>query len=143
VLSGTALSLFLFATSLAHVILYGKRQGIPFGQSANKWRVPMAMVVYGFLIFLYPASLSGYHLFLMARGETTREYLQSHKFARKDRHRPFTQGGVWKNWVTVLLRSRAPTYLQFKKEYEEGDQRYGARKGGKSGEGGVEMHQMR
>lgn len=143
VISGTLLSLFLLGSSLAHVILYSKREAIPFGAAASKWRVPMAMAVYGFLIFLYPASLSGYHLFLMARGETTREYLQSHKFARKDRHRPFTQGSIWKNWVVVLLRSRAPTYLLFKKEYQEGDQRLGSRKGKKGAEGGVEMHQMR
>jgi palmitoyltransferase ZDHHC9/14/18 len=71
----------------------------------------------------------GYHLFLMGRGETTREYLNSHKFLKKDRHRPFTQGSIIKNWWVVLCRPRPPTYLRFKRKYEEGDQRFGERKG--------------
>jgi palmitoyltransferase ZDHHC9/14/18 len=69
-----------------------------------------------------------YHLFLMGRGETTREYLNSHKFIKKDRHRPFTQDSVIKNWLVVLCRPRPPTYLDFKQKYEEGDQRFGQRR---------------
>jgi palmitoyltransferase ZDHHC9/14/18 len=125
------------------------RENVSFAQSIDKWRVPFAMVLYGFLISLYPISLSGYHLFLMARGETTREYLQSHKFLKKDRHRPFTQGNFWKNWVVVLFRPRPPTYLHFKKEYEEGDQRFGERRGKRTTAlapeqqgGGVEMQNI-
>lgn len=87
------------------------------------------MFLYGLLVTPYPASLWGYHLFLMGRGETTREYLNSHKFVKADRHRPFTQGNIFKNWIAVLGRPRPPTYLHFKKNYEEGDQRFGARHG--------------
>jgi len=65
----------------------------------------------------------------MARGDTTREYLNSHKFLKKDRHRPFTQGNAFMNWVVVLCRPRPPTYLRFKRGYEEGDQRFGERRG--------------
>jgi palmitoyltransferase ZDHHC9/14/18 len=149
VISGTMLSLFLFGASLAHIIVYMHREKQTFAQSVNKWRVPFAMVIYAFLIFLYPASLTGYHIFLMARGETTREYLQSHKFLKKDRHKPFTQGSLWKNWIVVLLRPRPPTYLHFKREYEQGDQRFGERKGKKARAtsreqqgGGVEMQNI-
>lgn len=87
------------------------------------------MVIYGALATPYPAALMGYHLFLMGRGETTREYLNSHKFVKKDRHRPFTQGNIIKNWFVVLCRPRPPTYLNFKRKYEDGDQRFGERKG--------------
>jgi palmitoyltransferase ZDHHC9/14/18 len=87
------------------------------------------MAIYGFLAFPYPAALMGYHLFLMGRGETTREYLNSHKFLKKDRHRPFTQGSIVRNWIVVLCRPRPPTYLRFKRKYEDGDQRFGERKG--------------
>jgi len=87
------------------------------------------MVIYAALATPYPMALFVYHLFLMGRGETTREYLNSHKFLKKDRHRPFTQGSILKNWWVVLCRPRPPTYLHFKRKYEEGDQRFGERRG--------------
>lgn len=86
------------------------------------------MFIYGLLATPYPACLLGYHIWLIARGETTREYLNSHKFLTKDRHRPFTQASVVKNWLVVLLRPRPPTYLRFKHKYEEGDQRFGPKR---------------
>ena len=67
----------------------------------------------------------GYHVFLMARGETTREYMNSHKFAKKERFRPYSQSSIWRNFVAVLCRPRAPTYYQFKSSYKQGDQRLG------------------
>jgi palmitoyltransferase ZDHHC9/14/18 len=100
-----------------------------FGASISHFRVPFAMVIYGLLGTPYPAALMVYHLFLMGRGETTREYLNSHKFLKKDRHRPFTQGNIIKNWLVVLCRPRPPTYLNFKRKYEDGDQRFGERRG--------------
>jgi palmitoyltransferase ZDHHC9/14/18 len=107
------------------------------------------MFIYSILTTPYPISLGGYHLFLMAKGETTREYLNSHKFLKKDRHRPFTQGNFFKNWLVVLLRPRPPTYLHFKKEYEEGDQRFGPRRSKRTAPlaqeqqgGGVEMQDV-
>lgn len=87
------------------------------------------MFIYGLLATPYPACLLVYHLWLIGRGETTREYLNSHKFLKKDRHRPFDQGNIVKNWIVVLLRPRPPTYLRFKEKYEEGDQRFGPRRG--------------
>lgn len=126
--SGTLIGLFLFAASLAHILAYRSKEGVSFGEAINRWRVPFAMVIYGVLATPYPTALCGYHLFLMGRGETTREYLNSHKFLKKDRHRPFTQGNIFKNWAAVLGRPRPPTYLQFKERYEEGDQRFGPRR---------------
>ncbi|KAF2397352.1 zf-DHHC-domain-containing protein [Trichodelitschia bisporula] len=114
IFSGTVLGLFLFAASLAHLLVWSHREGTSFGHAINHWRVPFAMLLYGIILTMYPLSLTGYHLFLMARGETTREYLQSHKFLKKDRHRPFTQGSFWRNWIVVLMRPRPPTYLHFK-----------------------------
>ncbi|KAF2741358.1 palmitoyltransferase erf2 [Polyplosphaeria fusca] len=142
----TVLGLYLLGASLAHILIWRRRHNATFGEAIDEWRVPFAMVIYGFVTFAYPFSLAVYHLFLMGRGETTREYLNSHKFLKKDRHRPFTQGSMWKNWVGVLVRPRPPTYLHFKRKYEEGDQRFGARKGKRSAPltaeqqgGGVEM----
>ena len=92
-----------------------------------------------------------YHLFLMARGETTREYLNSHKFIKSERHRAFTQENIIKNWIVVLCRPRPPTYMHFKRKYEEGDQRFGERRGKKAativkaadeGAPGVEMQKL-
>jgi palmitoyltransferase ZDHHC9/14/18 len=103
--------------------VFRSQQGISFGDAINEWRVPFAMVIYGALSAPYPASLWAYHLFLVGRGETTREYLNSHKFAKSDRHRPFTQGNIIRNWVSVFGRARPPTYMQFKEYYQEGDQR--------------------
>jgi palmitoyltransferase ZDHHC9/14/18 len=126
--SGTLLALFLFGASLAHILLYQTREHVSFGESISKWRVPFAMVIYGVLAVPYPAALLVYHLFLMGRGETTREYLNSHKFTKQDRLRPFNQGSSLRNWIAVLLRPRPPTYLQFKKPYRQGDQRFATQK---------------
>ncbi|KAL3472631.1 Palmitoyltransferase erf2 [Aspergillus californicus] len=121
--ASTLLALFLLGASLAHILVYRSQEGIRFGDAIDKWRVPFAMVIYGAISAPYPASLLVYHLFLVGRGETTREYLNSHKFAKTDRHRPFTQGNIFRNWFTVFGRPRPPTYMQFKEHYQEGDQR--------------------
>ncbi|KAE8351496.1 DHHC palmitoyltransferase-domain-containing protein [Aspergillus coremiiformis] len=121
--SSTLLALFLIGASLAHILVYRAQEGISFSDAINQWRVPWAMVLYGAIAAPYPASLWAYHLFLAGRGETTREYLNSHKFVKADRHRPFTQGNILRNWVSVFGRPRPPTYMQFKKSYQEGDQR--------------------
>jgi palmitoyltransferase ZDHHC9/14/18 len=128
VCSATILALYLLAVSLAHVLLYRARQNISFGKAIDQWRVPFAMVIYAALAFPYPGSLWAYHFFLMSRGETTREYLNSHKFKKEDRHRPFSQGNFLQNWIAVLARPRPPTYLQFKKPYKQGDQRFATQK---------------
>ncbi|KAL2853914.1 DHHC palmitoyltransferase-domain-containing protein [Aspergillus pseudoustus] len=121
--TSTLLALFLLGASLAHILVYRSQERISFGDAIDKWRVPFAMVIYGAIAAPYPASLWAYHLFLVGRGETTREYLNSHKFAKVDRHRPFTQGNIIRNWVAVFGRPRPPTYMQFKEYYQEGDQR--------------------
>jgi palmitoyltransferase ZDHHC9/14/18 len=122
------LALLLLAFSITHVVLYGKRNGISFSASLSgrtQERVAFAMFLYSILALPYPGSLFGYHLFLIARGETTREYLNSHKFLKKDRHRPFSQSGLLRNWMSVLMRPRPPTYLQFRHPYTPGDTRMG------------------
>ncbi|XXH05816.1 hypothetical protein Hte_012254 [Hypoxylon texense] len=146
--SATLLSLYLIAASLAQIGVYSNEQDIPFGAAIGHFRVPFAMVIYGIICFTYPAALMGYHLFLMARGETTREFLNSHKFLKKDRYRAFTQGSIWKNWVVVLCRPRPPTYYRFKSRFEEGDQRFGERRSrqrsNSSSDGqDMEMHTVR
>jgi palmitoyltransferase ZDHHC9/14/18 len=88
-------------------------------------RVALAMIVYGCLAAIFPICLFGYHLFLMARGETTREYVNSKKFAKKDRYRPFALDLWLKNWYITLVRPRRPSYMQFKAPYQEGDLRLG------------------
>jgi palmitoyltransferase ZDHHC9/14/18 len=85
----------------------------------------LAMIVYGCLAAIFPICLFGYHLFLMARGETTREYVNSKKFAKKDRYRPFALDLWLKNWYITLVRPRRPSYMQFKAPYQEGDLRLG------------------
>ncbi|KAK3905032.1 DHHC palmitoyltransferase-domain-containing protein [Staphylotrichum tortipilum] len=121
--SATILGLYLSGASLAQILVYANRQDISPSDAISHFRVPFAMVIYGFLACLYPAALMGYHLFLIARGETTREYINSHKFLKKDRYRAFTQASWFKNWFVVLCRARPPTYYRFKHKYAEGDQR--------------------
>jgi palmitoyltransferase ZDHHC9/14/18 len=123
VTSVTVLALYLIAASLTQILVYMTRESISFGGAIDHFRVPFAMVIYGFLGALYPAALTGYHVYLMARGETTREFLNSRKFPKKDRYRAFTQRNWAMNWVAVLCRPRPPTYYQFKGSYLDGDQR--------------------
>lgn len=125
VASGTILGLFLLAATLTHILVWMVRNHSSFGHAVNVWRVPFAMFIYSIVVIPYPASLWAYHLFLTGRGETTREYLNSHKFQAKDRHRPFSQHSVWKNWASIMTRPRPPTYMQFKGPYERGDRRIG------------------
>lgn len=127
--SGTLLGIFLMFGSLGHCLRYASSNHVSFSKSIDVNRVPFALFLYGILATPYPACLWLYHLWLIARGETTREYLNSHKFAKKDRHRPFTQSSVLKNWLVVFLRPRGPTYLRFKDPYQEGDPRFGPRRG--------------
>lgn len=141
----TILGTYLFAAMLAQLLVYAHKNHISFGGAIPHFRVPFAMLIYGLLAAPYPAALTGYHVFLMSRGETTREYLNSHKFIKAERHKPFTQGGVLRNIVAVLCRPRPPTYLNFKKPYEEGDQRFGERRGHRTAPlaEGVEMHDVK
>lgn len=142
--SGTLLALFLLAASLAHILVWMTRNNTSFSHAINEWRGPFAMFIYGILILPYPASLSYYHVFLMARGESTREYLNSHKFLKKDRHRPFSQHNAIKNIMTVLCRVRTPTYMRFKAPHIVGDQTLmDTKKAEKTKEDGVEMKEMK
>ncbi|KAG7147423.1 Palmitoyltransferase ERF2 like protein [Verticillium longisporum] len=125
VTSATFIAAYLLGASLAQILVYMSREDVSFGSAIDKFRVPFAMVIYGGLAFCYPAALMGYHIFLMARGETTREYINSHKFIKQERFRAFTQGSMLKNWFVVLCRPRPPTYYSFKAKYQPGDQRLG------------------
>jgi palmitoyltransferase ZDHHC9/14/18 len=87
------------------------------------------MVIYGVVGLLYPLALMGYHIFLMARGETTREYINSHKFVKTERYRAFNQRNWIKNWIVVLCRPRPPTYYKFKSKHAFGDQRLSEHRG--------------
>lgn len=148
VCSATFLGLFLILASLGQLLSYKAENHVTFAHAVNKLRVPFAMIIYGIVATPYPGSLLVYHLFLTGKGETTREYLNSHRFSKKDRHRPFDQGKLYKNWAAVLMRPRPPTYMHFKMDYEEGDQRLGQRRiNGRpvlptSSEDGMEMHSV-
>ncbi|CAG8979071.1 hypothetical protein HYALB_00000200 [Hymenoscyphus albidus] len=128
--ASTLLGLLISGACLAHLFVYKNMNNVSFNTSLKHYSRGGALflVIYGFLAFLYPAALTCYHFFLMGRGETTREYLNSHKFLKKDRHRPFNQESIIKNWLVVLCRPRPPTYMDFKQRYEEGDQRFGERR---------------
>lgn len=124
----TFLAIFLIGVGIGQVNLYANQEQVSYTVAVNNTRVPFAMAMYAIIGLLYPAALWAYHMFLMARGETTREFLNSHKFLKKDRYRAFTQGSWYKNWLVVLCRPRPPTYYKFKGRFEEGDQRLGERR---------------
>jgi palmitoyltransferase ZDHHC9/14/18 len=151
VCSGTLVGLYLLAASLVQIIYYMQHQHVSFGSAIGVFKAPFAMCVYALLATPYPMALMCYHIFLMARGETTREFLNSHKFIKAERHRAFTQGSMVKNWIAILCRPRPPTYMNFKRKYEEGDQRFGEKKGRKvapltpeaqNGGLGIQMEEM-
>ena len=149
VTSATVLGIFLTFVSLGQCLNLATTRNISFADSINQDRVPFAMFLYGILVTPYPACLLGYHLFLMGRGETTREYLASHNFLRKDRHRPFDHGNWLSNWRINLLKERSPANLKFKDKYVDGDPRFGPRRGNREAPlapeqqgGGVEMKNL-
>ncbi len=140
--SCSLLALYLLSASLAQILVYMNRQDLSFGEAIDQFRVPFAMTIYGFIGCMYPVALMGYHMFLMGRGETTREFLNSHKFLKKDRYRAFTQGNWVKNWIVVLCRPRPPTYYQFKSRLVQGDQRLASTKQGRPKEDSKEGLEM-
>lgn len=123
--TGTLLGLFLAFGSLGHLLSYQSMHKISFLQSLKVWRMTFAMFIYGLLATPYPASLWIYHLYLIGRAQTTREFLNSRMLAKRDRYLAFDQGSFLRNWIAIFLRARPPTYLQFKKKYTAGDQRFG------------------
>ncbi|KAG5926594.1 hypothetical protein E4U42_003129 [Claviceps africana] len=125
VTSATLLSAYMVGASLTQILVHMRREAISFGESINDFRVPFALVILGLLCSVYPGGLMGYHLFLMARGETTREFINSHKFVKHERFRAFSQGNWLRNLISVLCRPRPPTYYRFKGKYKAGDQRLG------------------
>lgn len=136
----------LIGFSVWHILAWKNKYNKGFMDSVRGTRgVPLFNVLYGALAGTYPIALTVYHLGLMGTAQTTREYLQSRRFQRKDRHRPFTQGNFFKNWVAVLVRPRPPTYLRFKEAYSEGDQRYSDKKVrlGQQQQGSKEAVEMR
>ncbi|QIW98375.1 hypothetical protein AMS68_003893 [Peltaster fructicola] len=150
--SATLMAILQLIFTLVHISQYGKDNNMSFGEALSarpQERTAFAMFLYALLALPYPFSLWVYHLFLMSRGETTREYLNSHKFLKKDRHRPFSQAGYLKNIAAVLLRPRPPTYMQFRKPYAYGDLRYGhtkpksERQSEHRGKYSVEMKELR
>ncbi|KAI0521162.1 palmitoyltransferase ERF2 [Xylaria bambusicola] len=148
VTSTMIMGIYLIGVSFAQIGIYSHREGISFGDAVGHSRIALALIIYSIIGLLYPAALTGYHLFLMARGETTREFLNSHKLLKQDRYRAFTQGSMWRNWVVVLCRPRPPTYYRFKDLYEEGDQRFGERRNPQetrrpAATQDVEMHSVR
>jgi palmitoyltransferase ZDHHC9/14/18 len=120
---GSVLGFFLFAISLAQILVYASQNDMSNSESISHNRVAFALVIYGFLSACYPLALCWYHFFLVARGETTREHLNMQRFPRANRYRPYHQGSMLKNLVAVLCRPRPPTYLRFKSKMETGDQR--------------------
>lgn len=145
VTASTLLALYLIGASLTLLLVHKHREGVSFGKAIGRFRVAFALVILGFIAFLYPAALMGYHIFLMARGETTREYMNSHKFVKNERFRAFTQASIIKNFIAVLCRPRPPTYYQFKHQYLEGDQRLGSvprSKRPRSTSQGMELHDV-
>lgn len=126
VTSATLLAIYIIATSFTQLFVYKSRESVSFASAIDHFRVPFALVILGILAFCYPAALMGYHVFLMARGETTREYINSHKFAKAERFRPFSQRSIFRNLLVVLCRPRPPTYYRFKTHHEFGDQRLGS-----------------
>ena len=142
-ITASLLSLYLIGASLAQILVHMRRDGLSFGAAIDEFRVAFALVIFGVLGFLYPAALAAYHVWLMARGEMTRELMNSHKFVKKERYRAFTQGGVLRNWTAVLCRPRPPTYYQFKRRYVAGDQRLGEARRRRRRPSAVEMQAVR
>ncbi|KAG0637589.1 DHHC palmitoyltransferase-domain-containing protein [Tuber brumale] len=122
--TATLLGFYLLALSLVHLNEWKKQTNHSFSDAIREWQVPFGMIIYGALAAPYPLALLGYHIFLIARGETTREYLHGHKFVRSERHRPFSQINAFYNFVVVLCRPRPPTYVELKSNYQIGDQRF-------------------
>lgn len=128
ILFGTLLGVLIIAFTITHVSSYANQHGISFRAALSgrtQERVAFAMFICGVLALPYPGSLLVYHLFLISRGETTREYLNSHKFAPVDRHRPFSQATLRQNLIAVLARPKALSYMQYPAPHRDGDRRYG------------------
>lgn len=137
VTAATLMGFFCLGSSVAFLKKYMEINNTSMSQAvgANDHnRAVLALLIYSCVAIPYPAALMGYHIFLMSRGETTRELLNSRKFPKADRHRPFNLGSWWKNILAVLCRPRPPSYVETKKAYRKGDVRF---------EGDLEMQTLK
>ncbi|KAF2724674.1 zf-DHHC-domain-containing protein [Polychaeton citri CBS 116435] len=116
----SVLGVLLFAFSIVQLATRDLR-----GFARSSDRVALALAIYAFIAAAYPVLLLGYHLFLLSRGETTKEFLTSQKFRPEDRHRPWAQRTWYTSLAQTLMRPRPPEALRFKALYRDGDQRFG------------------
>lgn len=144
---GTVLAIYMFGTTVGMISHFANHNNMSFGDAiGHDWSLSGTFFLFLYSIFVcaFPASLMCYHFWLISRGETTREYLRSHKFRDQDRHRPFDLYNLRANLEAVLCRPRPPTYMQFKMSHVEGDQRFNVAKTNKMvPNGAVEMTDLK
>jgi len=131
------LGLMLMGFSLAQLLVFANKEELSFMDSIKTNPASLAMLIYGILGALYPLSLTAYHAMLILTGQTTREFLQSKRFAKKDRHRPFDLHSWPRNLWFVLCRRAAPGVYEFRKAFVPGDQRFVTEE-----EGEIEMKEL-
>ncbi|ODQ50468.1 zf-DHHC-domain-containing protein [Saitoella complicata NRRL Y-17804] len=121
------LSLLTLSTTLPHVILHYTRHSSPGTSFPHSLRtdhaasaISLFLVIYALLASLFPGALCGYHLFLIARGESTHEYLRGSVLRPQegegDVRRPFDEGCA-RNFLVALCRPKILAWVMPRGEW--------------------------
>lgn len=84
--------------------------------------VTLLILIMAHITILYPLLLLILHVSLIAKGQTTREYLRTWKIHRYDN--PFSMGNILKNSVYALCKPRGYSAVSSRARYEPGDVRF-------------------
>ncbi|OLL22667.1 Palmitoyltransferase erf2, partial [Neolecta irregularis DAH-3] len=124
VITAVILGFYLSVLCCIHLSLQkqnGKR--VSFATAIENRGVSFSLAIYGFIAALYPSALSGYHIYLVSRGQSTHEFLRDSVLPQTERQRPFATS-VLSNFMAVLCRPKLVSYIRPRQYYEEGDRRF-------------------
>ncbi|EEB09255.1 palmitoyltransferase [Schizosaccharomyces japonicus yFS275] len=112
--------LFIFLSAVYMSVLsfymvfksYNRSSGVSFSRYLRKPTVGMSffLALCSCIGCTYPGLLAGYHCYLIARGQTTHEYLRAQSTDTRD-PRPYNNSAI-RNFVIVLCRPKIVSYIR-------------------------------
>ncbi|KAK9260028.1 DHHC palmitoyltransferase-domain-containing protein [Lipomyces tetrasporus] len=104
------LGYFMSTLGFVHVLILNRQKSSTMIAAIRYAPVSFALAIYAALGSIYPTSLGLYHIFLMSRGENTREFLRNRHVNKLERRRPYDTRIIRRNILYVLCSPRRMSY---------------------------------